>query len=151
MISVAASSQVLEALSWSRPLKRRNPRASNQNPEAQRLKARNPNKRPEALYLQRPEAPQIETPRLELKSRTRQFWTLHCIDSSKVTWKWRGAQYMTTILCIGTSMSFHVNLGESKMTVRALRWIEFWTSMSKSLPLSLWILYFYIGLSYKKP
>ena len=34
------------------------------------------------------------------------------IHSSKLTWKWRGAYYETTILYIGPSMSFHVNSGE---------------------------------------
>ena len=35
------------------------------------------------------------------------------IDSYKLTWKWRGAPYKTTILYIGPS-SFHVSLGEGK-------------------------------------
>ena len=31
---------------------------------------------------------------------------------TKLTWKWREAHYKTTILYIGPSMSFHVNLGK---------------------------------------
>ena len=34
------------------------------------------------------------------------------LHSSKLTWKWRGAPYKTTILYIGPLISFHVNLGE---------------------------------------
>ena len=36
------------------------------------------------------------------------------IHSSKLTWKWRGASYKTTILDIGPLISFHVNLGEGR-------------------------------------
>ena len=36
---------------------------------------------------------------------------LHC---SKLTWRWRGAPFKATILYIGPSMGFHVNIGEGK-------------------------------------
>ena len=36
------------------------------------------------------------------------------LHSCKLTWKWRGAPNKTTILYIGPSISFHVNLGEGK-------------------------------------
>ena len=38
------------------------------------------------------------------------------IHSSKLTWKWRGAPYTTTIFYIGPLLSFHVNLGEGTWT-----------------------------------
>ena len=41
------------------------------------------------------------------------------LHSPKLTWKWRGAPYKTTILYIGPSMSFHVNLGEGKRAISA--------------------------------
>ena len=34
------------------------------------------------------------------------------VHSSKLTWKWRGSLQKTTILYVGPSVSFHVNLGE---------------------------------------
>ena len=36
-------------------------------------------------------------------------------DLGKLTWKWRGALYKTTILHIGPSMSFDVNWGEGNV------------------------------------
>ena len=39
------------------------------------------------------------------------------IHSSNFTWKWRGALYKTTILYIGPSISFHVNLGEGMVSI----------------------------------
>ena len=34
---------------------------------------------------------------------------IHC---SKFTWKWGGAPFKTTVLCIRAPMGFHVNLGQ---------------------------------------
>ena len=42
----------------------------------------------------------------------RQLLLLKSLHSPKLTWKWRRGPYKTTILYIGPSMSFHVNLGE---------------------------------------
>ena len=42
------------------------------------------------------------------------------IHSSKLTWKCRGAPLKTTMLYIGPSMSFNVNLGEGRLMVCTL-------------------------------
>ena len=46
-----------------------------------------------------------------VKSRPKQVQ----IHSCKSTCKWRGAPFKTTVLYLGLSMSFHVNLGEGIM------------------------------------
>ena len=46
------------------------------------------------------------------------------IPSPKLTWKWRGDPYKTTILYIGPSMSFHVNLGQGTLFPSALSTIQ---------------------------
>ena len=43
------------------------------------------------------------------------------LQSSKLTWNWRGASDKTTILYIGPSMSFQVNLGEGTFKDRPNR------------------------------
>ena len=57
--------------------------------------------------------------------------TVGMVHSSKLTWKWRRAPYKTSILYIGPSMSFHVNLGKG---IRYLKWAVL---MMFSRPISL--------------
>ena len=53
------------------------------------------------------------------------------VHSSKSTWKWTGAPKKTTIVYIGPSMSFHVNLGEG---IRVLAKIIIYSRMAADVP-----------------
>ena len=69
-----------------------------------------------------PEAnPREETPVKPVPGKTaapkNEQRSIHCgllrgIHSSKLTWKWRGAPFKTTMLYIGPSAGFHVISGE---------------------------------------
>ena len=61
----------------------------------------------EELEAHRQVRPELQdAPKVNLGEGTKR------LDSPKLTWKWRGAPYKTTIPYIGPFMSFHVNLGE---------------------------------------
>ena len=55
------------------------------------------------------------------------------ILSPKLTWKWRGAHYKTTILYIGPFMSFHVSLGEGKRSTVITRNVPMYTMLTRRL------------------
>ena len=60
------------------------------------------------------------------------------LHSSKLTWKWRGAPYKTTILYIGPSMSFHVNLGEGSSACHFAEARSAWSSCLRKKLRELW-------------